>query len=114
MRYAKLIDGFPVYAPNPILHNDLWYGNPPGAVYEAEGYKPAHFNEPPTEPGDGYQWEERWGETDTEIVQDWVLVEVPITEEDALVRYANELTGAEDETLTEATETLIKQLKEDK
>lgn len=34
--------------------------------------------------------------------------------EAALTRYANELTGAEDETLTEATETLIKQLKEDK
>ncbi len=34
------------------------------------------------------------------------------TEESALVRYANELTGNEDETLTEATETLIKQLKE--
>ena len=34
--------------------------------------------------------------------------------EDALVRYSNELTGAEDETLTEATETLIKIVKEGK
>ena len=42
-----------------------------------------------------------------------VLVEVPITDEDALVRYANELTGEQDETLTEATETLIKIVKED-
>lgn len=34
--------------------------------------------------------------------------------EDALVRYANELTGSEDGTLTEAAETLIKKLKEGK
>lgn len=112
MTYAKLIDGELVFAPNPILHDDNYIGNPPGSVYEAEGYKAVHFNEQPTEPRDGYQWVETWGETDTEIVQDWVLVEVPISEEDALTRYANELTGSEDETLTEATETLIKKLKE--
>lgn len=29
MRYAKLINNSSVYAPNPILHNGLWYGNPP-------------------------------------------------------------------------------------
>ena len=112
MKYAKLINNNPSFAPNPILNNGNWHGNPPAEIYEAEGYKPVHYNDPPTEPGEGYQWVETWGETDTEIVQDWVLVEVPITEEDALVRYSNELTGAEDETLTEATETLIKQLKE--
>lgn len=113
MKYAKLINNYPQYAPNPILHDGLWYGNPPGEIYEAEGYKPVHFNEQPTEPGEGYQWVETWGETDTEIVQDWVLVEVPITDEEALVRYSNELTGSEDETLTDATETLIKHFKED-
>lgn len=113
MKYAKLINNFPVYALNPILHNGLWYGNPPGEIYEAEGYKPVHFNEQPTEPREGYQWVETWGETNTEIVQDWVLVEVPITDEEALVRYSNELTGAQDETLTEATETLIKKVMEE-
>lgn len=113
MKYAKLIDRKPVFAPNPILHNGLWYGNPPSEIYEAEGYKPVRYTDPPTEPSEGYQWSETWSETDTEIVQGWVLVEVPITEEEALVRYSNELTGAEDETLTEATETLIKHFKED-
>lgn len=108
MRYAKLINNFPVYAPNPILHDGLWYGNPPAKIYEAEGYKPVHYTEPPTEPGEGYQWSETWSETESEIVQGWALVEVPITDEEALVRYANELTGAHDETLEEATETLIK------
>lgn len=75
MKYAKLINGFPAYAPNPILHDGLWYGNPPGEIYEAEGYKPVRYTDPPTEPGEGYQWSETWSETDTEIVQGWVLVE---------------------------------------
>ena len=46
-------------------------------------------------------------------MQGWVLVEVPITDEEALVRYANELTGEQDETLLDATETLIKIVKEE-
>lgn len=108
MKYAKLINGYPSYAPNPILHDGLWYGNPPGTVYEAEGYKPVVYADPPSDPPAGYRWEETWAEEDGNIQQGWVLVEVPITEEEALVRYANELTGAEDETLTEATERLIK------
>lgn len=50
--YAKLINGTPDFAPNPILHAGLWYGNPPGEIYEAEGYKPVVYTDPPqTEPG---------------------------------------------------------------
>ena len=112
MRYAKLIDGRPVYAPNPILHNGLWFGNPPGSVYEADGYKPVQYTDPPGEPDEGYQWVEKWVETETTILQGWEQVLVPISEDEALTRYANELTGNEDETLTEATETLLKKLKE--
>ena len=47
---------------------------------------------------------------------EWVLEHLPpetFTEEEALVRYSNELTGAQDETLEEATETLIKQKMEE-
>ena len=114
MKYAKLINNFPTFAPNPILHDGLWYGNPPGEVYTAEGYKPVVYTEPPTvEPGEGYQWSETWSETAEEIVQGWVLVDVPITDEEALVRYSNELTGSEDQTLVKATETLIKQIIEE-
>ena len=46
----------------------------------------------------------------------WVLEHLPpetFTEDEALVRYANELTGQQDETLTGATETLIKLLIEE-
>lgn len=70
MRYAKLLNGCPVFAPNPIKHNGLWYGNPPGSVYEAEGYKPVRYTDPPTtEPG--YIAVPDWVETAEEIVQTW-------------------------------------------
>ena len=113
MKYAKLINNFPSYAPNPILHNGLWYGNPPGEIYEAEGYKPVVYSDPPGDAPDGFQWSEIWSEDDGNIQQGWMLVEVPITDEDALVSYTNEVTGAEDETLLDATETLIKIVKEE-
>lgn len=114
MKYAKLINNYPAFAPNPILVAGLWYGNPPGSVYEAEGYKPVQYTDPPGEPDEGYQWQETWAETEDIILQGWKQIPIPITDEDALVRYANELTGEQDETLTEATETLIKKLKEEK
>lgn len=114
MKYAKLINNYPSYAPNPIFHDGNYIGNPLGSVYEAEGYKPVQYTDPPGEPDEGYQWVEKWVETETTIFQGWEQVLVPISEEEALTRYANELTGNEDKTLTEATETLIKQLKEDK
>lgn len=114
MKYAKLINNSPVYATNPILHNGSYIGNPPDSVYEAEGYKPVVYSDPPGEAPAGYQWTETWSEEQGNIQQGWVLVEVPITEDEALVRYANELTGAQDETLEGATETLLKLFKEDK
>lgn len=70
MRYAKLISSAIYYAPNPIKHNGLWYGNPPGSVYEAEGYKPVRYTEPPT-PEPGYTVVPSWVETAEEIVQMW-------------------------------------------
>lgn len=108
MRYAKLINNSPVYAPNPILVDGVYIGNPPGEVYEAEGYKPVVYSDPPSDPPAGYQWTETWSEEQGNIQQGWVLEKTPISEEEALIRYANELTGAEDETLVEATERLIK------
>ena len=112
MRYAKLINGYPVFAPNPILVDGNWIGNPSGIVYEAEGYKVVVYANDPGDAPDGYRWEEIWTEEEGNIQQGWVLVEVPISEEEALVRYANELTGASDETLEAATETLIKKVME--
>ena len=74
--YAKLINTNLHIAPNPILHNGLWYGNPPGSVYEAEGYKAVRYTDPPTvEPG--YIAVPDWNEEDDEIVQVWSIEEEP-------------------------------------
>lgn len=75
MKYAKLINNSPVYAPNPILVNGSYIGNPPGSVYEEEGYKPVVYSDPPGEAPAGYQWTEIWSEDDFNIQQGWVLVE---------------------------------------
>ena len=76
MKYAKLIDNFPSYAPNPILIDGSYIGNPPGSVYEAEGYKPVVYSDPPGDAPAGYQWTETWSEEDGNIQQGWVLVEI--------------------------------------
>lgn len=83
MRYAKLIDGYPSYAPNPIKHNGLWYGNPPPEIYLAEGYKPVTFTEPP-ETDIGYTAVEGWAETETEILQTWEIVEAEVDPAEAM------------------------------
>lgn len=112
MKYATLINNVPVYAPNPILVNGAYIGNPPGSVYEAEGYKPVVYTEQPGDAPSGYQWSETWAETDNTIMQGWELAQVPITEDEALTNYSNKLSGKEDENLPAATETLIKLYKE--
>ena len=73
MRYAKLINNSASYAPNPILVDGVYIGNPPGEVYEAEGYKPVVYSDPPSDPPAGYQWVESWTEDGANIVQTWVL-----------------------------------------
>ena len=77
MKYAKLIDGEPIFAPNPIKVGDSYIGNPPGSVYEAEGYKPVRTTEPEGEAPAGFHWVETWTETDSEIVRGWEAVELP-------------------------------------
>lgn len=81
MRYAKLINNFPQYAPNPILHNGMIRYNPPGSVYEAEGYKQVQYAGQPEPPGVG-RWVETWTETEDAIVQGWVWHEA--TDEDEI------------------------------
>lgn len=76
MRYAKLINQYPQFAPNPILHNGLWYGNPPADVYLAEDYKPVRYTDPP-EPEPGYIAVPGWEETPEAIVQTWAVEPEP-------------------------------------
>lgn len=78
MRYAKLIDGEPVYAPNPVLVGDNYVGNPPAELLRELGYKPVTFTDYPSqEPDEGYYWAETWTETCEAIVQGWVQEPIP-------------------------------------
>lgn len=70
MRYAKLVNDFPVYAPNPIVVDGVRIGNPPGEIYMGEGYKPVQYTDQPEPQGVGWSVE-TWTETDEAIVQGW-------------------------------------------
>lgn len=112
MRYAKLIDNFPSYATNPIKINGEWWSNPPASLLLEQGFKPVVYTDKPSEHPVGKIWQEAWTEDESNIIQQWVLAQVPITEDEALTNYSNTITGAEDENLPAATETLIKLYKE--
>ena len=112
MRYAKLIDGQIQFASHKLTVGEYVVYNPTPEMLIDEGYKPVVYTEPPVV-AEGYVAVPGWEENVLEIVQTWTVEQVPITEEEALVRYSNELTGASDETLTEAAETLIKTIIEE-
>lgn len=60
----------------------------------------------PTAP-DGYTYKLRADTLEWELVELPPIEPEPLTDEEALTRYANTLTGANDQTLIEAAETLI-------
>ena len=68
----------------------------------------------PVDPN-GYQYRLRADNLEWELVELPPIEPEPLTDEDALTRYANSITGADDQTLIEAAETLITdRIKEDK
>lgn len=72
MRYAKLINRYPQYAPNPILVDGNWIGNPPGEIYLQAEYKPVTEDPWPAEdPQEGYYWSLVWTEDAEGIYGTW-------------------------------------------
>ena len=100
--YGKFVNGQFVRAPYLISEAD--------AV--SQGFKPVILTPAPKTDASHFPVEQL-EETETEIIRHWELVELPPIEpepptgEEALTRYANSLTGASDQTLVEAAETLI-------
>ena len=83
MKYAKLINNTLSLAPNPILHGGDYIGNPPGSIYEAEGYKLVRYTDAPeVEPG--YEAVQGWREDEDEIVQMWEIVEAEVDPAEAM------------------------------
>lgn len=76
MVFAKLINNYPVYAPNPIIYNGYRIGNPPASIYLELGYKPVQFNDPPETPlTETGWWSEIWTEEPEQIGQGWIWQE---------------------------------------
>lgn len=113
--YAKIIDGEIVFAPKKIKYfvDGVEYAafNPTDEMLADAGWMIVHFTDPPDAP-EGWHCEATYTEDNGEIVQGWNLVQDEITEESALVRYANEVTGVDNPDLMSAAETMLKQLME--
>lgn len=106
MRYAKLIDDYPSYAPRRMKIGSAWVYNPTDAQLLAEGYLPVVETDAP-DVDEQHEATPHWAIVNNQIVQSWTVEEIPITEEEALTRYANGITGANDPDLISAAETLI-------
>jgi hypothetical protein len=74
--FAKLVDGFPIYAPEPLPVGETLVWNPPEELYPEQGYLPLRLT-PQPEDEEGWYFVERWTEEDGEIVQGWERVKAP-------------------------------------
>lgn len=108
MRYAKLINNYPSYAPRRMKIGSVIVYNPTDAQLLEEGYHPVIETQAPETDAQHYAVP-HWAIENNQIMQSWTVEEIPITDEEALTRYANELTGADDTDLISAAETLIEQ-----
>ena len=114
MRYAKLINNYPSYAPRRLRIGSVIVYNPTDAQLLSEGYLPV-VETPMPEVDERHFATPHWAIQNNQIVQSWTVEEIPITDEEALTRYANTLTGASDPDLISAAETLLtERIKEDK
>ena len=76
MRYAKLVNNYPSYAPRRLRVDNSWVYNPTEQQLLSDGYLPVVETEPPVVE-DGYYAVPHWEEVDGEIVQNWTVEEIP-------------------------------------
>ena len=106
MKCASLINGILRYAPRRMLIGSAWVYNPTDEMLLTEGYLPV-IETPMPDVDEQHYATPHWAIENNQIVQSWTVEEIPITDEEALTRYANTLTGADDPDLISAAETLI-------
>ena len=114
---AKIIDGVLTLAPRKINRTidgqEYTTYNPTDDMLAEQGWLLVVETPVPGDAPEGYHYEPTYTEEGNVIVKGWVLVQDEITEEIALTRYANEVTGADDPDLMSAAETMLKQLTEE-
>ena len=76
MRYAKLINGYPQYAPASIAVGGMTVANPTGEMLLSAGYLPVVTSEPP-QTDDLHYPVSVWAEQGGQIVQVWSVEEIP-------------------------------------
>ena len=79
MRYAKLTNGYPRYAPNPLTMGGMTVANPTEEMLREAGYLTVVTSEPPQTDDRHYPvsaWQERGGQ----IIQTWAIEEIPLEE----------------------------------
>ncbi len=76
MRYAKLINNYPSYAPRRMRIGNAWVYNPTAAQLLSEGYLPVAETKPPETDAQHYAVP-HWTEQNGQIVQSWTVEEIP-------------------------------------
>ena len=80
MMYARLVDGYPQFAPKKVKYNRRWIYNPPAEILLELGYLPVEITPyPDLEPAEGYYWAETWYQDENLIWNEWD--EEPLPEE---------------------------------
>lgn len=78
MKYAKIFDGDIYYAPNKIRIGSATIYNPTVEQLTMQGFKPVEESVQPTIE-DGYHLEVAYSETESSIVQEWIVIANPET-----------------------------------
>lgn len=83
MRYAKLVNSFPSYAPRRMIIGDKWVYNPTAEQLTEVGYLPVVESGPP-ETDEQHYAVPAWAIVNNEIIESWSVLELPdyATEQD--------------------------------
>lgn len=76
MRYAKLVDGYPSYAPKRVIVGDKWVYNPVAEHLTELGFLPVVEAAPP-ETDENHYAVPSWEIVNDEIVESWSVLEIP-------------------------------------
>lgn len=76
MRYAKLINNYPQYAPRRLRVGETWVYNPTENQLLADGYLPV-VETPMPETDERHYAVPHWTEQNNQIVQSWTVEEIP-------------------------------------